>query len=51
MKYKVVYLYAPYPSVCFRKKAEAIEFSKNQVCATKVYKTNIFGISKEIVVC
>jgi hypothetical protein len=51
MKYKVVYVYAPYPSVYFRNKAEAIKFSKDEIPATKVYKVNIFGIAKEIAVC
>lgn len=50
-KYRVHYVYAPRPSVYFKKKADAIEFCKNEICQTKLYKVNIFGGEKEVEKC
>ena len=41
--YEVRYVYAPYPSVHFRKKKDAIAFCNTQVAQTKLYRETLFG--------
>lgn len=47
-KYKVVYIYAPYPDREFKRLEDAIEFSKNEIPATKIQTRIIFGNWKDL---
>lgn len=46
-KYRVVYIYAPYPNKEFKRLEDAIEFSKNEIPATKIQTKTIFGKWKD----
>lgn len=46
-KYRVIYVHAPYPFKYFKKLEDAIEFSKNEICITKIQTKIIFGKWKD----
>ena len=47
-KYKVVFIYAPYPDKEFKTLEQAREFSASQVAATEIQRKTLFGKWKEI---
>ena len=46
-KCRVVYIYAPYPDKEFKRLEDAIEFSKNEIPATKIQTKTIFSKWKD----
>ena len=47
-KYKVVFIYAPYPDKEFKTLEQAREFSASQVAATEIQRKTLFGKWKKI---
>lgn len=46
-KYRVIYVYAPYPFRYFKKLEDAIKFSENEIYITKIQTKTIFSKWKD----
>ena len=47
-KYKVTFIYAPYPDVEFKTLEQAREFANSQVAMTEIQSKTLFGKWKKI---
>jgi hypothetical protein len=47
-KYKVVFIYAPYPNKEFKTLGQAREFSNSQVAMTEIQRKTLFGKWKKV---
>ena len=41
--YRVVFIYAPYPTRTFKKREDAVAFKESHVAASKIEKKVLFG--------